>query len=114
MATSRIYLQGGPCDGRTVSADRIVGGLVGYIRCGGGYYTDAGKRRRNGNEIFGYSGTTPPQPPSGGGAGEPHVHKGWHALRRSINHNMPKHLERAEELTRKALRATSKGGRVRH
>jgi hypothetical protein len=49
----------------------------------------------------------------GGGAGQPHVHKGWHALRRSINHNMPTKLAHAEHLTRLALRATSKGGKVK-
>ena len=38
MAVSNVYLDGGPCDGRTVSASQIVGGLTAYIKCGGGYY----------------------------------------------------------------------------
>jgi hypothetical protein len=50
----------------------------------------------------------------GGAGGQPHVHKGWHALRRSVNHRMPKAIAKAEHLNRLALRATSHGGRVRH
>lgn len=115
MATTRIYLQGGPCNGRTVSANQIVGGLVAYIKCGGGYYEDKGAgKRRNGNPIWSYAGTTAPAPPGGGGPNEPHVHKGWADLRRSINHRMPIALTKARSLTRQALRATSHGGKVRH
>jgi hypothetical protein len=114
VATTRIYLKGGPCDGRTVSANQIVGGLVAYIPCGGGYYVaSAGKKRPNGNPIWDYSGTTAPTPPSGSGSGQPHVHKGWHDIRRSVNTNMPHALARAQHLTRHALRATSHGGKVK-
>ena len=50
---------------------------------------------------------------SGGGAGQPHVHKGWHDIRRSVNTRMPHALAQVQHLTRQALRATSKGGKVR-
>lgn len=50
----------------------------------------------------------------GGGSGEPHVHKGWHDIRRSVNTHMPRALAQAEHLTRQALRAAGGGGRVRH
>lgn len=114
MATTHIYLKGGPCDGRTVSADRIVGGLVAYIKCNGGIYEDEGAGTRpNGDLIWSYTGTKPPRPPGSGDASEPHVHKGWHDVRRSVNTRMPHSLAKVSHLTRQALRATSKGGRVR-
>ncbi len=114
MAATRIYLKGGPCNGRTVSADQIVGGLVAYIKCRGGFYTASdGQTRPNGNPIWNYAGKTAPGPPGGSGSGQPHVHKGWHDIRRSVNTNMPHALARAQHLTRQALRATSHGGKVK-
>ena len=50
----------------------------------------------------------------GGSAAQPHVHKGWHDIRRSVNSRMPRALEKVEHLTRQALRATSHGAKVRH
>lgn len=115
MATSRIYLKGGPCNGRTVSADRIVViGAVGYIKCGGGYYADEGAGTRpNGSHIWSYVGTSPLQGPGSGGVNEPHVHSGWRDLRRSVNKTMPHGINRVLALSRQSLRATSHGGKVR-
>lgn len=113
MATSRVYLQGGPCNGRTVSADQIQGGLVGYILCRGHYYLDSGRTRRNGNAIFIDSGTTAPQPPGSTNLNAPRAHSGWRDLRRSVNRTMPHALNRASALTRSALRATSHGRKVK-
>lgn len=50
----------------------------------------------------------------GGGTGEPHVHKGWHDLRRSVNSRLPHALARSQHLVRQAMRASSHGGRVKH
>lgn len=50
----------------------------------------------------------------GGGPGEPHVHKGWADLARSLNSRAPRALSRSSHLVRQALRASSHGGRVRH
>jgi len=113
MATSRIYLQGGPCNGRTVSANEIVGGLVAYIKCQDGYYTDANRKRPNGNEIFSYYGKTKP-----GGAGDiggydSHALKGWSDVRKQINTGLPNALHRTDKLSRAALSQLRRHHKVR-
>lgn len=114
MATTQIYLQGGPCDGRTVSADQIVGGLVGYIKCGGGYYEDKGAgSRANGNPIWSYAGKSPPQPPGGGTVKAARAHGGWHDVRVSINKHMPAALRSSHRNTQAALRSLSRARKVR-
>lgn len=62
-----------------------------------------------------------PAPPSSGGGGgttggaasEPHVHKGWQDMRRSLNRRMPAALDKAQTLTNQALRVTGRAGKVR-
>ena len=110
MASS-IYLKGGPCDGKTVSADQIHGGLVAYIACGGGFYTDAGTQRPDGDEIFSYAGKTAPGPP--GDDGTPHTHSGWQSLRKTVNHHGPKALHDAHNTTNAALRNLARARKVR-
>jgi hypothetical protein len=114
VAASQIYLSGGPCDGKTVSANEITGGLVGYIACGGGYYTanTAGKQHK-GDLVFDYAGKTKPSPPSGGGVSAPHVHKGWAALQHSINKKLPHAMNNADKHARDALRSLAKAHKVR-
>lgn len=51
-------------------------------------------------------------PGPGGQTDAPHIHKGWHQLRRSLNRNAPRQLDKAHTLTRQALRAASRGGKV--
>lgn len=114
MASSNVYLQGGPCDGRTVSADRIVGGLVAYIECGGGYYVLAdGVTRANGDIVFKWSGKTQPGPPGGSGGGTPHTHAGWNSIRKSVNKHLPRDLRASHRMTSAALRSLSRARRVR-
>jgi hypothetical protein len=114
VAASRIYLQGGPCNGRTVSADRIVGGLVAYIKCDGGYYVvDPGKHRPNGNLIFKYSGTSAPKPPSGPNPNAPQALKGWKAIRKAVNRGMPSALTYSQRHTSAALRTLHRARKVR-
>lgn len=114
MAVGNVYLKGGPCDGRTVSANQIVGGLVAYIKCGGGYYIlDDGVTRPNGDIVFKYSGASPPQPPGGDGVKAPRAHQGWHDLRHSLNTKWPHALRDSERLTRAALRSIGRARRVR-
>lgn len=112
MAVSQIYLQGGPCNGRTVSANDIQGGLVGYIKCGGGYYTDSGNMRPNGDEIFSYSGNTAPSPPDTAGAAR--AHGGWADVRKSVNRRMPAALKASKRNTAAALRSLSRARKVHH
>jgi hypothetical protein len=117
VATSRVYLKGGPCDGKTVSANQIVGGLVAYIACGGGYYElDSGQTRPNGDPIFAYSGKTKPQPPSGGGPqniNAPKALHGWKSLRKSVNKSWPKALNYMEHGNNAALRSLGRSPKVK-
>jgi hypothetical protein len=117
VADSRIYLSGGPCDGRTVSASQIQGGLVGYIACGGGYYVlDGGRTRPNGDTIFKYSGTTQPGPPGGSPSGPgvaPQAHQGWGGLRRSVNRELPTALRTISRYQQAALRELAHRRRVK-
>jgi hypothetical protein len=52
-------------------------------------------------------GQPPPAPLS-----LPHVHKGWAALRKSVNVRLPHSLHQAERLRKQALRTAGNGGRV--
>lgn len=114
MASGDIYLQGGPCDGKTVSGNQIVGGLVAYIKCGGGYYVvDDGVTRPNGDLVFKYSGKTQPGPPGGGSVKAPRAHKGWNALRHTFNAEMPKAIRSSQHSTAAALRTLQKARKVR-
>lgn len=114
MAASRIYLKGGPCDGKTVSADEIVGGLVAYIKCGGGYYiVDDGATHAGADGVFKYAGKRQPGPPAGSDRIPPHLHHGWNQLRRSFNVHMVRDLDEATRITRKSLRSLSRARRVR-
>jgi hypothetical protein len=61
--------------------------------------------------YVGAASTPPPSP--GGNLNAPRAHGGWRDLRRSINRNMPRSLNRAHNLTQQALRATSHGRRVK-
>jgi hypothetical protein len=49
----------------------------------------------------------------GGGTKASHTHTGWHDLRRSVNHNMPKSIRHSVKLTNAALRALGHGRKVR-
>jgi hypothetical protein len=114
VPASNVYLLGGPCDGRTVSADQIVGGLTAYIKCGGGYYVlDDGVTRPNGDVVFKYSGTTQPRPPGPGAVKAPRAHKGWQAMRVSFNHKMPDGLHASQRSTDAALRMLQRVRKVR-
>jgi hypothetical protein len=111
---SQVYLSGGPCDGKTVSADDIQGGLVGYIACGGGYYTlDSKGKRHDGHAVFDYAGKNKPEPPGGNTAKAPHAHNGWSDLQRSVNRHWPKTLSRMAKLQRESLRSLHKVHRVK-
>lgn len=116
MATSSVYLSGGPCNGRTVPASEIQGGLVGYILCRGHYYLDSGRTRPNGNTIFADSGTSAPQPPSGGGGTSagvaPQAHQGWGGLRQSLNRDLPTALRAIHRNQQAALRELARRRRV--
>lgn len=114
MAVDRIYLKGGPCDGKTVSADEIKGGLVATIACGGGFYVlDNGKTRPNGDVIFRYYGKTKPGPPSTTIGHDAHALRGWGHLRRTVNHELPTALRKTNKLTRATLRHLHRHRRVK-
>jgi len=111
---SQVYLSGGPCSGKTVSADEIQGGLVAYIACGGGFYTaDASGQRHNGHIVFDYAGKTKPGPPTPGAIRAPRAHSGWADLQRSFNHHWHPALRNSERFTRAALRSLSKAHKVK-
>lgn len=51
---------------------------------------------------------------SGGGKGKAaHAHSGWQSLRKTFNRNMPSALRKSEKHTAAALRAISRGRKVR-
>ena len=110
-AATPIYLQGGPCDGKTTDANAIVGGLTAYIPCGGGYYIDSGNTRPDGTPIWKYYGKSAPQPP--GGATSARAHGGWHDVRVSVNKHMPAALRSSHHNTQAALRSLSRARKVR-
>jgi hypothetical protein len=116
VATSSVYLSGGPCAGRTVSASQIQGGLVGYVLCQGHYYLDSGRTRSGGETIFADSGTSPPQAPGGGGGAgagvAPQAHQGWGGLRRAINQELPAALRAINRNQQAALRELAHRRRV--
>jgi hypothetical protein len=115
VAVSQIYLSGGPCDGKTVSANEITGGLVGYIACGGGYYTaNTAGRKHSGDLIFNYAGKTKPSPPGGGTVKAPRAHKGWADMQRSVNQHWPAAMRRSEHHLRAAWRSVGKARKVHH
>ena len=114
MATSHVYLQGGPCNGRTVSTSQIQGGLVGYVLCKGHYYESNGKQRPNGDEIFADSGTTAPQPPPGPGqVRAPHALNAWADLRGVMNRELPTTLRQVGGLNRATRNLLAKKHRVK-
>lgn len=49
----------------------------------------------------------------GDGISAPRAHKGWHDIRRSVNHNWPRALKASERQTRAALRRISHARKVR-
>ena len=110
---ANVYLQGGPCNGKTVPLtpqDADQGQLV----CGGDIYKNpyTGQRRR-GLLVFKDAG---PVPTSGGGGSSSHApraHSGWNDLRRTLNRDMPKALRTSEANTAAALRSLSRARRVR-
>jgi hypothetical protein len=114
VAPSKIYLHGGPCDGKTVSADDIQGGLVAFIACGGGYYTvNPAAKLHNGELVFDYAGKKKPGPPGDGSLNAAKAHGGWKSIRKSVNHHMPAALSKSQRTTQAALRTLNRAHKVR-
>ena len=114
MATGRVYLSGGPCDGKTKPSTDIKGSLVAYVACGGGYYTvsPTGKRHK-GDLIFNYAGTTNPDAPTGPGVNAPQALKGWKAIRKGWNTTLPHSISYMQRNNKAALRSLSRARKVR-
>jgi hypothetical protein len=111
---SNVYLSGGPCDGKTVSANQIKGGLVAYIACGGGFYTvDPNGKLHSGDVVFDYAGKTKPQPPAVGAIKAPKAHAGYADLQRSFNKHWHPALDTADRLNRAALRSLGRAHKVK-
>lgn len=105
MAAERVYLSGGPCNGRTVPASQIQGGIVGYVACGGGYYLVTGdKRRPNGDLVLTWGGKTKPKPPSGTGANTRNATQAWTRWMRALGHQAPRELKRIHKAGARARR----------
>ena len=111
---AKVYLQGGPCNGRSVPDTEIQGGLVGYVVCQGADYINSGKRRPNGELIFTYSASGVPQPPSTSGPTAPHALKGWNDLRKTVNRGLPTMLRTVGKLNAETSRSLGRRRRVRH
>ena len=110
---AKVYLQGGPCNGKSVPDSEIQGGLVGYVICQDAYYLNSGKRRANGNLIFDYSKGGLPQPPGGGTVRAPHALNAWADLRRTVNEGLPTMLRTTSRLNHATSRALARRRRVR-
>lgn len=111
---AKVYLQGGPCNGRSVPDTEIQGGLVGYVVCQGADYINSGHRRPNGELIFTYSASGVPQPPSGGDIHIPHALSGWNDLRKQVNTGFPTMLRKTHRLNLETSRQLARRRRVRH
>ena len=108
-----VRLINGPCSGqrKTLTPDEFA---AGETTCKGAVYVYDGVTRPSGQlPHFTYRPGAPPPPSTGGNLTAPRAHGGWQDLRRSINHKLPRSLNRAGSLTRAALRATSGGRRVK-
>lgn len=111
---ANVYLEGGPCNGRSVPSSEIQGGLVAYVVCKGADYINSGKRRHNGELIFTYSASGVPQPPSSGGVRAPHALSAWADLQRTINKGLPAMLRQTGGLNRATRNALARRRRVGH
>lgn len=103
-------LKGGPCDGKT---GRLSPPIVsaGQLVCKNGIYKITSPVQVvGGREVFKYAGKVS----SGGdGGGAAHAHGGWKDVRHSVNHTMPRSLNRAHSHLEAALRSLSHSRKVR-
>lgn len=106
----KAYLQGGPCDGKTVELSIAEVDSMSVI-CKGAWYRNPGTgKRHDGALIFKFAGK-PPGP--GGPIKAPKAHGGWGSIRKSVNRHMPGSLRRSQRKTRAALRTLHRARRVR-
>lgn len=116
MAADTAYLQGGPCDGQTKKITAAESDS-GSIACKGYLYLNAnGKRRKNGDIIFKYSGR--PVTSGGGSSGHPsqyapNVYRSWGHLQHSVNRDTPTSLHRIYVLERGLAARLKHRGRKR-
>ena len=111
---ANVYLQGGPCNGKSVPDTEIQGGLVGYVVCKGADYINTDRRRRNGELIFAYSASGVPQPPGGISVGAGKSLKAWSDIRQQVNTGLPTMLRKVGKLNRATSQQLARRGRVRH
>ena len=116
MATFRIRLRGGPCNGQAKTISQAEWD-AGETTCQGAVYIWNGVTPPAGQRfVFTYRPGAPP-PGSGGGAGTataPQAHTGWNDLRRTFNHDLPAALRTIRRNQDAALRELGRKRRVGH
>jgi hypothetical protein len=109
MAKVAVLLQGGPCDGKTVQDDAAAFAEGQFITCQGSLYQPV-----IGTSSPRIADVVPKTIPGGGSSiAAPRAHKGWHDMRRSVNHRWPHALAASDRQIRAALRSLGKAHKVR-
>ncbi len=112
QATAKVYLEGGPCDGKTVKVAASSVGLY-PVTCKNHLYVVTDPiQHHNGATVYKDTGAIPPAPVPGVLVA-PDALKGWKALRKSINKGMPETLNRAQRVNRETLRIIGKIRKVK-
>jgi len=113
VATHRVYLKNGPCDG-TVKSISDAEWNAGSTQCKGETYNfDGSHHTVAGVSLAEFAFEPGHAPAPGGGSTAPHAHHGWSDLRHSINRNMPGALSRSQRNTRAALTELGQARKVR-
>lgn len=112
-----VYLQGGPCNGRTVPLTPAEAD-AGELYCGGDVYKNpyTGQRRR-GLLVFTDAGKIPNVGGGGGGTFnvyQSNVWKSWSDIERSVNRNLPTALHKITVTQTRILQALAHKRRVRN
>ena len=112
MATVKVYLDGGPCDGttKTLTAKQFA---TYTTTCKGERYTfDAGQTETQGKWVF-----VAASGPAGGGSPSvkaPHAQKGWQDMQHSLSKNLPAALNQSRRFHAATLRTLGRTRKVRH
>jgi len=110
VATAVVQLRGGPEDKVELSYTTPPP-LPAKINYQGDIYDNAHRTAKDSGgltvHIYEYNAVESKQAVSA-----PRAHKGWHDVRRSVNHNWPRALAASERQTRAALRSLGRGRKV--
>lgn len=106
------YLEGGPCDGKTVKMTDAEYEF-GFIACKGiEYQIVEPEKKHDGAVIFKSTGESTGQPPPQT-LNSPHALSGWKAIQKSINKELPTTLHLARKVNAATLRTINRARKVK-